>query len=524
MIDPLAETSLSRKIIRNTLFNFIGRFWNLIVTLLLTPYIVSKLGTQAYGAWSLIFVVVSYLGVLDLGVGTSFVKYVAEYHVKKEYATLNGLLSTGFIFYLGLSVPVIAVAFLFGDDILRLFKIPTDLMREAYLVLVLAAAILSLSNAFSIFQGVIIGLQRMDVTNIIAFAVSVPNIVGTILLLHLGYGLRGLIANEALIFALTAILLMVVSFRLFPELKVHPSFCSRASLRKLVNYGAKVQVTQLADLASYQMGKVWLGFFVGLNSVTFFELGSKVALTGKRLSRVMISAVMPAASEIEAKQDEETLRQLYLRGSKYLALVASPLMLFLAFAAPLLVRAWMGPGYELSVLVVQALSLGYLAHLLAGVGTAIIKGVGKPEYETQYTLLLLFLEIVLGIALVIKLGFVGVLIATPLALTLSSLYFMVLFHRFLEMSLVQFARDVFLKPIVASLLAGMCFFVVYYVLSQFLLLQGRMVCLGVLALGGLVFTGAYFGLIWYSRYLDEYDKRLMVVPGLVREAVIRLRS
>lgn len=523
MNHPMARSHLSRKIIRNTFFNFVGRFSALLVALLLTPYIVSKLGVQAYGIWSLIFVMASYLGLLDVGVGTSLVKYVTEYHTKRDYVALNSLVSTGLVFYLGLSSVVIALAFIFGGDVLRLFKIPSNLMGDAQLILVLAVAILSLSNAFGVFQGVIIGLQRMDVTNIIALAVSVPNVIGTILFLQLGYGLRGLIVNQAVTFGLTTILAVVYSFKLLPELDIRPAFCKGASLRQLMTYGMKVQVSQLAHLASSQTDKLLLGFFLGPSSVTFYELGSKVVLTGKRLSRVMLSAILPAASEIEAKQDGESLERLYVRGSKYLALVASPIMFFLVVGAPLLMRAWMGTGYELSVLAIQALGLGHLVHLFAGVGTAIAKGIGKPEYETRYTLLLLILQITLGIGLVIKMGFLGMLIATPISLIVSSLYFMIIFHGLLKMSFTQFTIDVYLKPVGACLLAGACFFIMNCVLSQFFVLQSRMASIGVLGLGGFVFTGVYFGLLWHSRYLDEYDKRLITLPSLVHQAVMRLR-
>jgi O-antigen/teichoic acid export membrane protein len=349
----------------------------------------------------------------------------------------------------------------------------------------------------------------------------VPNIIGTILFLQLGYGLRGLIVNEAVTFGLTTILVLVYSFRLLPELEIRLTLCQGTSLRQLLTYGMKVQVSQLAYLASSQMDKLLLGFFLGPSLVTFYELGSKVVLAGKRLSLVMLSAILPAASEIEARQDRRSLDQLYIRGSKYLVLAAFPAMFFLIVSAPLVMDAWMGTGYELSVLAIQTLGLGHLVHLLAGVGTTIVKGIGKPEYETQYTLLLLVLETVLGIALVMKIGFLGVLIATPVSLIVSSLYFMIIFHRFLKMSLIQLAHDVHLKPVGACLLAGTCFYFFNHVLARFFLLQGRLANIGILGLGGLVFIVVYLGLLLHSNYLDEYDKKLMTVLSLIREPVAR---
>jgi len=509
MTDLLSSSPRSHKLIRNTFFNFVGRSWAMLVTLSLTPYIVSKLGIQRFGVWSLILVITSYFSLLDLGLGASFVKYVAEYHAQKDYEAINQVFNSGLALYLILSLVIVATGFVLRDPILGLFEIPAGLFADARFVLLVAVAIYSLSNVFGTFQAVVTGLQRMDITSLIALGVSVPRILGTVLFLELGYGLRGLIANEALVFALTALFLVLSAFRLLPQLRVGWGFYHRHSLRQLLNYGIKVQVSRLADLASSQTDKLLLGYFLGLSPVAFYELGSRVVLTSKRLSRVLISAIVPAASEIDAREDRILLCRLYLRGSKYLVLIVAPVFLFVAAAAPLILAAWMGEGYELSVPVIQFLALGHLVHLLTGVGTTIAKGMGKPEYETRYSLLLLAMNTLLGIVLVIRLGFWGVLIATPLSLIVSSLYFMVLFHRLLGIPLFQFLKDTYLQPVITCLLAGLPFLTLNAVALQTLQAQGKLVNLAILGTEGLLFVAIYGGLMLKTAYLDDYDRRLL---------------
>jgi len=513
MIDLVSSSSLSHKLIRNTLFNFAGRSGAMVVTLLLTPYVVSKLGVRRFGVWSLILVIASYVGLLDLGLKASFVKYVAEYHARRDYEAINRVLNSGLALYLILSPGIIATGCVLRGPILRLFKIPTDLFADARLILLVAMAIYSLSNMFGIFQAVMTGLQRMDVINLIALGVSVPRVLGTVLSLELGYGLCGLIASEALVFALTALLLVLSAFRLLPQLRVGWAFYDWPSLRRLLSYGIKVQVSRLADLATSQTDKLLLGYFLGLSPVAFYELGSRVVLTSKRLSRVLISAVVPAASEIDAREDRLSLCRLYLRGSKYLVLVAAPVLLFIAAAAPLILAAWMGRGYELSVPVIQLLAVGHLVHLLTGVGTTIAKGMGKPEYETRYSLLQLAMNTLLGIALVIRLGFWGVLIATPLSLIVGSLYFMVLFHRLLGIPLLQFLKGTYLQPVITCLLAGLPLLILNAVALQTLQARGRLMSLVLLGAEGLLFVAIYGGLMLKTAYLDDYDRRLLIRLG-----------
>jgi len=69
----------SRKVIANSIYNNVGYFSQLIVSLLLIPFIINKLGTQLFGIWILLEVLISFLSLLDFsGIGGAFVKYISS--------------------------------------------------------------------------------------------------------------------------------------------------------------------------------------------------------------------------------------------------------------------------------------------------------------------------------------------------------------------------------------------------------------------------------------------------------------
>ncbi len=103
----MSKTTLSQKIIKNTIFGGTGRLWAILISLLLTPYIVSKLGIGRFGIWAIVSILIGYFGLVDFGVGTSYVKYIAEYHTKKDYQTINKIVNTGFVFYLVVGFTII---------------------------------------------------------------------------------------------------------------------------------------------------------------------------------------------------------------------------------------------------------------------------------------------------------------------------------------------------------------------------------------------------------------------------------
>src|SRR5438045_2818860 len=66
----------SQRLVTNTFFNFVGRCWNFLVALLLTPYILGRLNVHEFGVWVLLTIFTSSFNLLDLGLGAAFVKHI----------------------------------------------------------------------------------------------------------------------------------------------------------------------------------------------------------------------------------------------------------------------------------------------------------------------------------------------------------------------------------------------------------------------------------------------------------------
>src|SRR5947208_13111741 len=86
------QGEFSKKLVTNTFFNLLGRCWSFVLTLLLTPYILSHLGVRDFGTWVLLSIFISPYFLLDFGLGSSFVKYISEYYTYEDYDRINRVL------------------------------------------------------------------------------------------------------------------------------------------------------------------------------------------------------------------------------------------------------------------------------------------------------------------------------------------------------------------------------------------------------------------------------------------------
>lgn len=413
---------LAKKIIDNTAFNALGKFWGIILGIFLTPYIIHSIGVERYGVWAVVGSVTGYFGLLDFGIGTSYVKYIAEFYTKRDYENINRVVNSGLLFYLIFTCFLVAAAYLFFPTILLLLKIPEEFRAETVFVFWTGLLTFCISNAASVFAAVQNGLQRMAVYNKISVAVSIPTTCAIILVLRYGYGLRGLIMVNACAMLLGGIANWFFAYRLLPELEISPRYLSAKTFSLLFNYGSKLQIARVCSAISMQIDKILLTRYLDLGSVTLFQLGASIIEQTKSLPLLLMNALLPAFSELDARGDREKLVEVYIRGTKYIALVTIPLFILLAISADSIILAWMGPGYGRSALIIRILSIGWGIAVISGVRATVLQAIGKPGIEMQTGLVAGVLNIPLSWIFLKELGFPGVAVGTSLALTASAIY------------------------------------------------------------------------------------------------------
>ena len=98
---------LSQKVVKNTMYNFLGVLCISVASLILTPLIINALGLEQFGIWVTIHVFITYLGFFDFSMSSPIIKYVAEYLEKGDKKKLNELFNTSLVFYVLIGSAVI---------------------------------------------------------------------------------------------------------------------------------------------------------------------------------------------------------------------------------------------------------------------------------------------------------------------------------------------------------------------------------------------------------------------------------
>ena len=90
----------AHRLISNAIYNLIPQFWFLALTFFTTPFVLHRLGVDAYGILSIVTIVAGYLAFLDLGLNLAVIRFVAAHDAKGETDEINRVTQTALFVFL----------------------------------------------------------------------------------------------------------------------------------------------------------------------------------------------------------------------------------------------------------------------------------------------------------------------------------------------------------------------------------------------------------------------------------------
>ena len=493
----------SKKLAANTLFTFVGRFWAFFALILLTPYILRHLSKEEFGVWIILNVLISSFTLLDFGLGSAFVKFISAYEAHGDYDNINRVLFSGLLFYLLLALLIVAGGLSARDVLFRWFGI-----SGVFVPYLLALITCAVGNIASMFLSVFRGIQRMDKSTAIEVGMSILNVVGTVVVLQSGFKLTGLSVNALVMACITLVASGWAVRRAIPRISSGSRFDWNL-LREMFQYGVRIVVSRISGVVCFQLPNLIVGKFIGVASIPFYEVSARLAASMRAIPLLMMSALIPATSELSARDEKEKIARTYMIASKYVAIVTAGLCGFVVLEADALLKLWLGPGFGQSVILVQVLAIGYGANVLGGPASQTGAGIGRPEFDMRSTLLLTIVSPIAGVLLVRNYGIAGAAAGTALALILAAAYLVFTFHRnYLETPVVRMFSAIHVRPVAASALGVASVAAFHYVVPADAWLDyGRHLVSATLLLDALVFATVYIGLLVAFRQVTAIDWR-----------------
>ena len=449
------SVSTSRKFARNSLFNVAGFVVTFPILILLTPYMLDVLGKARFGVWALAGVVTSYTQVSDMGMTTAIVKFVAEDWAKKEVGRISKVVSTAF-FSFAVVGGVVAIGILVARQVIviNLLRVPLEMQREAGFVVSGIVIIYYFNLVFSVYNSVLRGIQRMDVTNVIMVISKVLRALGMWAFLAAGMGLKGLVWNSAILSILTIIANIVIVTNIVPGFSLRLQKFSLTTFKTIASYSMNVFGARIIALGQLPVNRIILSRYVGLTFVAFYDIGERITGLVRQSFHLAISPLLPASSELHGINRKGEIVKMYLSLSRLLYWTALPVSVLMLSLAEPIVFIWLGNGYIMAGRAIQFMTCGFLFSLLVAPQYVILQGIGKPQVNTLNHLFTAAVNIFFGIFLTIKIGYYGMLIAVVLSYIVASFHLDWSMRKILDIGVKEYIHNIPITYVIFTIATG----------------------------------------------------------------------
>jgi lipopolysaccharide exporter len=339
----------------------------IVLALFLTP---SEIGTMS----ALLIIIWFTQAVSDGGLSPAII------HFKNNPA---GLLNT--LFYLNLLFAVILylVVVFFADTIAQLFDEPA--LIEFIPIAISVILISAFSNQFKVFLMREIKfdlIARQEVTNVTLYSVV------AIILAYFGFGVWSMIIGYITGVSFGTMILYYYGSRYWkPGIT-----CTTEGIKPYLDFGKFQLGERITLFFNTRVDQLLVGMLLGTQALGIYTVAHNVVVSPTtRVNQIISTVMFPVFSRLQ--NDENALRNGYLKLVKLVTLINTPIMLGMAITAPYFIPLLFSSEWVSSIYIIQILCIYSLIRSTGTPAGSLQLAKGRTDIGFKWNLSLVFITI-----------------------------------------------------------------------------------------------------------------------------------
>jgi O-antigen/teichoic acid export membrane protein len=370
-----------RTLVRNSLLNILGEALPAVVSLLVIPLLISRLGLERFGVLTLSWTLIGYFSLFDLGLGRALTSAVAERLASGQGETSGPIIlnALALMFGLGLvgSAAVILPARWFVDSVL---EISAALRPEVIAAFGVIAAGIPVVTTMAGLRGVLEAHQRFGTVNAVRIPMGILQFVGPLVALQFTTNVAWLTASLLIARLLGWIVLLIVVRPLIPRPGgVHPSVAL-----PLLRTGSWMTVSQVIGPLMVTLDRFIVAAVVSAAALAHYATPNDMVSKFGLISNAIAAVIFPAFASLYRTSPGQAVA-LFLRSLRWLVIALFP--------ATLLVILWSAEGLALwidadfaahATIVLQVLIVGVFFNGLAKVPFSLLHAANRADIPAKF--------------------------------------------------------------------------------------------------------------------------------------------
>lgn len=399
------------------------RMVNMIIAIVLTPYILHSLGDAVYGIWTLVGSFMAFYGLLDMGISMATNRYITVAISAEEQGgegeAVQRVFSSSLALFWAAAGAVMLCTVIGMWPAALLVDEPAHVDKLRYVMLVMGMT-LALSCPLKVYAGILESKLRLDL-------MGIPPIVGAFLragavvvALETGWGVVGVAVATAFGVLPVGLAHLVMAHRVVPGLKFRWGHVRGGTLKELLGYGRKSVMLGVGNKMRTDFDAIVIASFLTTVVVAHYRIAAFFAQQLCYVAVATIGALQPYFSRLVGQQNDARQTEVLLTSTRLsVYLVSFMSVAMIVMGEPFIVR-WVGPEYTVAYPVMVVLLVGYLLELSHLPASPYLCARASHGMIAWRSVIDSSVNILLSIVLVRHYGMMGVALGTSIPLTVSA--------------------------------------------------------------------------------------------------------
>jgi len=400
---------------------------SLLTTIVLTPFILHRIGSNQYAVWVILNTLIGYFGFSKIGFATKMLKDISAAGEERHSSIVSS------VFFSVLAVQVVFLPILvFAANWLKVFIDPSNVVM--YGQVIASFYFLYFAFFFTLLAGVFATIfYSKNKHYAVNACVAVRTVLNFLLIIVIGsiWGLNILILS-AVTGGLSFGYLVYLYFQAKKLMDFRISFQSFdfSYIKKAFIPSLQYFLVSIGALIIYQSDTLIIASFLGAGAVTTYALGFRSVEIPQRMIWNVADVMFPKISHFYENKLWSDLSQVI----KKIFIVIIPLnillSLFLFIFGQKILAIWVGHEYVVAKNVLNIIILSFFIQTITHVYAVIINAIGQQREIAYVIAVEALLNIAISIYLVGHMGVIGVALGTLVAHVCATGWFaMYLTHR-----------------------------------------------------------------------------------------------
>lgn len=447
-----------REIKNGVIFSYLLIVTNTLYGIVFTPFLVSIIGSGEYGVYKIVGSLIGSITILDLGIGSSILRFSAKFYAENDKEKLSNFAAMGLIQATILSVIMISVCVVvyFQFDGIYGETLTAEELAVGKELFLFFIVILVLNMYEKVMFNVISGCEHYSFANGM-------KLLHIIMKLFLSYKLVSRTEKTVTLLQIEIILLIItlllqsVYLKNRVGIRIRFHYWDNTLFKQSFSYMLLMFIQSLASQFNGNLDNMVIGAYLGSTAVAVYSIGLQFYNMYEQFALSFSNFMLPSVSkQILSGASNRELEETVIKVGRFEFMALGGALCGYIVIGREFINLWLGPDYIFAWIVGLLLMIPTTIPLVQNVCLSILRAKNKIGFRTAAVCIMSVFNFCVTVIGVQRWGAIAACVGTVIGLVVANIVVMNIYYvKVIKLNIFRIFKDIADKTWICCLAASL---------------------------------------------------------------------